>query len=206
MTDNHSIQAVIWDMGGVLVRTEDYQPRQQLAEQYGLTRLELEDLVFGTASADLASLGKISYREHFQQIGRTLNINGKMLEEFEHKFWAGDRMDWELISFIKNLRPKYKTGLLSNAWSDSKKIVESAFAFSFEQVFDTTVFSADVGLMKPDEAIYALVLSQLNCAAETAVFIDDMPENIEAAREAGLKGIRFQSHSQVVENLKELLA
>jgi len=205
MSNLHSIQAVIWDMGGVLVRTEDYQPREKLAKQFGLTRLELEDLVFAGESADQATLGKISYRQHFEQVGQRLNINGSTLEDFEKSFWSGDRMDWELISFIKNLRSSYKTGLLSNAWSDTRRIVESSFAFSFEQVFDAAVFSADVGLMKPQAEIYTLVLNQLGCAPEQAVFIDDVTLNVEAARAAGLKGIRFQSHSQVIRELKELL-
>lgn len=206
MMENHSIQAVIWDMGGVLVRTEDYHPREALAAQFGMTRLELEDLVFTGESADLASVGKISYRDHFAQVSRALQLSPQALEAFERAFWAGDRMDWELISFIKYLRPGLKTGLLSNAWSETRFIVERAFSFAFDHVFDTTVFSADVGMMKPQAEIYQLVLERLNCPAERAVFIDDMPGNIEGARVVGLRGIRFTSHEQTISELRTLLA
>lgn len=206
MMENHSIQAVIWDMGGVLVRTEDYHPREALAAQFGMTRLELEDLVFTGESADLASVGKISYRDHFAKISRALRLSPQALEAFERAFWAGDRMDWELISFIKNLRPDLKTGLLSNAWSETRNIVERAYSFAFDHVFDTTVFSADVGLMKPQAEIYRLVLERLNCPAERAVFIDDMPGNIEGARAVGLRGIRFTSHEQTISELRAMLA
>ena len=59
------IQTIIFDLGGVLVRTEDRLPRQQLAEKFGLTYEEIDHLVYGSASAKLAGQGRqISAEEH----------------------------------------------------------------------------------------------------------------------------------------------
>ena len=51
-----AIKAVIWDVGGVLVRTEDYRSREQLALSLGMDRLELEELVYGLDSGRRAQL------------------------------------------------------------------------------------------------------------------------------------------------------
>ena len=56
----HAIKAFIWDMGGVLLRTEDDAPRKRLAGRLGTTRHALEKLVFGSDSAGQAMRGTIS--------------------------------------------------------------------------------------------------------------------------------------------------
>jgi len=109
------IKAVIFDMGGVLLRSEDYSTRDQLAQQYHMTRIEMEDIVFGSESAQLASIGKLTIHQHWENIRQTLNIPPADLPEFQRMFWAGDRVDYGLVGYLQSLRPKIKTGLLSNA-------------------------------------------------------------------------------------------
>ncbi len=62
------IRAVIFDLGGVLVRTEDQTPRRELAERLGITRQELYDLVFDSPSARQASLGTMTAEEHMERV------------------------------------------------------------------------------------------------------------------------------------------
>ena len=54
------IKAVLWDFGGVLMRTEDWEPRRRLAQKFELTREELEDLLWHNEMADKAARGEIS--------------------------------------------------------------------------------------------------------------------------------------------------
>jgi len=56
---------VIWDLGGVLLRTEDWQPRQQLADSLKINRRDLEWLVFDSPSALKGQLGEISADQHW---------------------------------------------------------------------------------------------------------------------------------------------
>jgi hypothetical protein len=59
------VKAVVFDFGGVLMRTEDRKPRSQLAERLGMTYDELSALIFNSPSAILATKGEISAEEHW---------------------------------------------------------------------------------------------------------------------------------------------
>jgi epoxide hydrolase-like predicted phosphatase len=204
MEANYSIRAVIWDMGGVLVRTEDYTSREKLAEQFHLSRKELEQAVFDSEVSWQAQNGHASSEQMWQEIARRFGLNGKQLQDFEMRFWDGDRLDADLVQLISNLRPKYCTGLLSNAWSDAPASLERRYG-PFLSIFDTVVFSAHVGLAKPDPEIYSLLLSRMNMQPREAVFIDDVLVNINGARAVGMQGIQFKNREQIVADLHGLL-
>jgi FMN phosphatase YigB (HAD superfamily) len=58
-----TIKAIIFDLGGVLLRTEDFTPRERLAEHLGMDRNELEELIFGGDSGSQAQRGEITTGE-----------------------------------------------------------------------------------------------------------------------------------------------
>jgi len=198
-----TITTVIWDVGGVLARTEDGSPRQQLADRFKLNRNELEEVVFGGVSGGKAQLGQISTEEHWKNVLQLLSLEEKEHEEFQRLFWAGDRIDFELIDYIRSLRKRYQTGLLSNAFLDLRKILTSTWKIA--DAFDQMVISAEVGLVKPDPAIYRMTLDRLEVEAGQAVFIDDMAVNVEAARQVGMHAIQFMQPEQARLELERLL-
>ena len=69
-------------------------------------------------------------------------------------------------------------------------------------MFDVTIFSAEVGLVKPDARIYRLTLEKLGVEPEEAVFVDDFIENVEGAQAVGMKAIHFKSSQQAQQALK----
>jgi epoxide hydrolase-like predicted phosphatase len=198
-----AIRAVIWDVGGVLVRTEDQRSRDRLAERFGLSRSELEELVFGHEAGKRAQRGEVSYEAHWEILGKELRLSPGNIEEFQRAFWAGDKLDHELINYIRSLRGRYKTGLLSNAFSDLRHMVEAVWKIG--DAFDVLVISAEVGVVKPDPQIYQIALEKLGVDAQEAVFIDDFDRNVAAARELNLHGIHFRNPVQVRADLNDLL-
>ena len=198
-----AISAVIWDLGGVLLRTEDLSTRQALADRMGKSRTELENLVFDGDSGDRAQLGEISADEHWDNIRRILGLDAAGISEFRRQFWEGDQLDVELVDTIRSLRGRYKTGLLSNAFSDLRQVVTSILQIS--DAFDEMVISAEIHLMKPDARIYQHALQRLGVAAQEAVFIDDMLRNVEGACSQGMKAIHFCQRSQALAELERLL-
>ncbi len=198
-----SIRAVIWDFGGVIVRTEDYAPRTELAAQVGLTREQLEEAVWRCESGDRATLGQITHQELWQDVCTRLKLPIQEQARVQERFWGGDRLDTELIAYIRSLRPHYKTALLSNAFSDLRRYLDEQWQIL--DAFDEVIISAEVGLMKPDPSIFRLVVDRLGVAPSEAVFIDDFPLNVRGAREFGLHAIRFQSYAQVRQELETLL-
>ena len=63
-------------------------------------------------------------------------------------------------------------------------------------LFDGLVISGEVGLVKPDVAIYKYLLDTYGLKAEECLFVDDRPDNIEAGEKAGIKGYLFDGDAE----------
>ena len=200
-----SIKAVIFDMGGVLVRTEDRGPRATLGLRFGKTYNELDQIVFANKSSGRASRGEISARDHMLHVMRTLNLpeTDEAIDSFVDEFFLGDEVDKEMIDYIQSLRPRYKTVMLSNAWDNLRKVLVNKWKIA--DAFDEIFISAEMGLAKPDPKIYEMVIEKLGIAPKEILFIDDFIENIEAARKLGIQTIHFQERDVVMGELCEML-
>ena len=198
------IEAVIWDMGGVILRTTDFTPRQELAASLGMTRLELEKTFFSSKSGTCAQLGEIDFSQHLENVRLALRLPAGEMKTFWHKFWSGDELDTQLVDFIRQLKLNYRTGLLSNAFSNLRGWIASQGKFA--DAFDDIVISAEEGVMKPDPRIYRRSLDNLGVAAADAIFIDDFEHNIEGARAVGMHAIHFRNPDQVRADIKKYLS
>lgn len=198
-----AIKAVIWDLGGVLVRTEDPAPRQALAARCGLQSRELEGLVFGSELGRRAQLGEITADQLWAFVLDRLGMPDENAGAFEAEFWGGDRLDLNLIDYIRKTKEQYTVALLSNAWDSLRKGLETRFAI--HDVFDPVVISAEVGVMKPAPQIYQLALERCRVQPSEAVFLDDFIENVAGARAVGMHAIHFQDRSQALEDLESVL-
>ncbi|MCD4672359.1 MAG: HAD family phosphatase [Anaerolineaceae bacterium] len=198
-----NIRAVIWDMGGVILRGSDYSSRERLVKRLGIERSEMEALVFNSRTSRLALLGKITEDAHWQEVGNALGLQGEALAQARKEFWSGNQMDSELVAFINSLRPRYRTGLLSNAWTGTRQSVGDKYPFL--HVFDVSVFSDEVGMIKPNPAFYQWIVERLRVRPEEAAFIDDQMVNVEAARSLGMAAIQFLSRPQALQALRDLL-
>ena len=113
-------------------------------------------------------------------------------------FWAGERVDTRLLEFIGSLRPRYKTALVSNAWSDSR---ESFVRHGICDVMDVVIISAEVGVMKPDPRIFEIAAERLQVQARECIFVDDKEDNLQGARRAGMTPIQFRNADQCIASL-----
>jgi epoxide hydrolase-like predicted phosphatase len=191
-------------MGGVLVRTESQAPREHLAQRLGLTPRQLNSLVFDSEVSIQATVGGVSEEAVWQNVAETLKLDANGLAAFMQEFWAGDNIDAELYQFIKDLRLNYKVGLLSNAWSGARAVLESRYHMM--GVFNVAIFSAEVGLAKPDPRIYQLVLRRLGVEAAEAIFVDDFQTNIDAANSLGIHAVSFKNSLQARQDVMQILA
>ena len=197
------IKAVIWDMGGVILRTVGKTTREQLAKKYKVTLDTLYDLVFNSITAEKATLGIIEEKDHWDTIANTLGVPKEGIDEFRAQFWEGDLIDTRLIGFIENLKEVAKTGLLSNAWSGARDYL--CKRINCGQVFQYSIFSCEVGLKKPDANIYEMILNLMTVEAHEAIFVDDFIENIEGADAVGIHGIQFVSTDQAIADVLTFL-
>jgi HAD superfamily hydrolase (TIGR01509 family) len=198
------IKAIIWDMGGVLLQMDDETPRQVLARQYNLPLEKIYWAIFDSPSAKRAGVGKLTIQEHWHKVAGYLDLPLENLPEFQRQFWGADSIDAQLINFIRGLRGHYRSGLLSNAWDNLRTVIETEWKIS--DAFDDLIISAEVGLAKPDPRIYRLAIDRLEVSPSEAIFIDDALANVSAARAMGLFAIQFNTRTQALLELKQILA
>lgn len=196
-----TIRAVYFDLGGVILRTNNLAPRTALAESLGLSYDEIDRIVFGSTSSRQASTGVISEAQHWLHLMHRLNLPESDADRVMDAFFAGDDVDYTLIDFLRSLRPTYKTGLISNAWDGLRPWI---LREKFDDAFDHMTISAEVGVEKPDARIYRHALEKLNVRPEQAVFVDDVPANIDAAQALGLHGVLFKTTQQTLGALQEI--
>lgn len=201
---DRGIKAIIWDMGGVLMRTENRQPRNELAHSAGISYEELDQIVFASASSLQAEIGAIGDEEHWLNVASVLGLSSIVLPQFIEKFWSGDELDLQLLGWISSLINQYKIGLLSNAWKGTRATLLSRYP-QFLDPFHTAIFSAEVGIRKPAAQIFSLILDKLNVEADKALFVDDFAANIIGARAAGLQAVQFKNREQVIKDISALL-
>jgi epoxide hydrolase-like predicted phosphatase len=198
-----SIKAIVSDFGGVLVRSEDESGRSDWEKRCNLKKGDLSHLVFDSDVAKAATIGQATERDVWEHVYKTLNLSADEAAEIKKDFWAGDRLDYSLVTFIQGFKPQLKTALLSNAWDNARKMFIEEF--SLGDIFDDMIISAEVGIKKPDPAIFTLLINHLGVRSDEIIFIDDFPDNITTAASLGIHTILFRSTSQVVEETNMLL-
>jgi epoxide hydrolase-like predicted phosphatase len=196
-------RAVIFDFGGVLVRMVDDHPRLELARQLGIELQQLDSLIFFSESARKASLGEISVETHWEAVRKSLAISPEAMSGFLDLYWSADDVNWELLEVIRKLRPKYKVGMLSNAWDNLRNTLHSRW--NIDGLFDELVISAEVKMMKPDPRIFHMAVDRLGVQPIETIFIDDIEENVLAARKEGLSIILHQDTQKTISDLHKYL-
>ncbi len=194
---------IIFDVGGVIFRAADGPLlRVKWAPKCNLSHDEFDDIVFRDPNYWPASVGKITREELWAAKNEKLKLSPADLAELQAEYWNG-RWDAELLDFIRtDLWGTYKLGILSDATSGAREKVGEFVDFS---MFDTVVFSYEVGMCKPDPDIYKLTLERLRAEPAETVFIDDGLHKIEGARAIGIHGILYTDFPQFLTSLGSLL-
>ncbi len=200
MQNQPKIEAVVWDYGGVLVRTQDWSSRGRWEQRLGLDSLALTKAVFEGETGMQAAVGKATAADVWASVAAELGLSAEEAETLQRDFWGGDRLDDYLMAYIRGLRPTYKTGLITNAWPEVREALERGFRIA--DAFDEIVISAEVGIVKPNPEIYQLMLGRLNIQAHNSVFVDDFMENVEGARAVGMHAVHFQDTQQALAELQ----
>ena len=203
MNSSTIIRTVIWDLGGVLLRTHDHSGRERWEQKLGLTSRQLEEIVFGCDMSQQAFVGRAEVEEVWRAVGDQLDVPEDERSNLERDFWSGDQIEYGLVDFIRQLRPTYKTGLISNAWKSLRSFMEE---WKIVDAFDHITISAEIGIAKPDPRIYMHSLEALQTSPRQAIFVDDFEENVFAARKIGMHAVHFNNPQQAIHEVKDLLA
>ena len=188
-----TIRALIFDYGGVFMRTVDVTPRLRWEQRLGLEPGGIADAVFNDPLWDEVQCGLVTPDALWTNVGVRLQLTSEELAALRHDFWSGDRLDEEMLALVADLRTAgYRLALLSNAPADLPHFLEQRGAGHLLDEFDVVVISGQEGVMKPDAAIYERTLARLGVRPSEAAFVDDQRVNVEAARRLGIPAARFR--------------
>jgi epoxide hydrolase-like predicted phosphatase len=192
---------VLFDFGGVLT-TSVWDSFAAFLRSEGLDPDTIKNLFRSDPEAlrDLRELetGALTEGEFEQKFGRRLGL--KDPEGLIDSMFAGMKPDVAMVAAVKELRGAgLLTGLISNSWSTSHYDREM-----LDELFDTAVISAEVGLHKPQPEIYRLAAERLGVAPEECIFVDDLRENCEGAEAVGMTAVRHRSASETIGRLTKL--
>lgn len=187
------IKAVIFDCFGVLT-TDGWLA---FCDKYFYEDPALQD-----KAGDLnkqVDAGLINYGDFLVEIAKLADITPQEVKVGIETNKANDRL-FEYIE--KSLKPFYKIAMLSNA---SDNWLNSLFSTSQIDLFDETVFSYQLGVVKPDPLMYQTVIQRLDTEASESIFIDDQPRYVDVANELGLHGVVFKDTKSTIEAVEGLL-
>ncbi len=181
-------EAVVFDIGNVLIRWNPegfYDARlgeETRRAMWAETQIEAMNLAVDAGAPFRATVEALAARHP--------RWGDEILWWYDH--WiemASPRIDGS-IALLRRLRAKgVPVFALTNFGDDSFTYAQSQYDFLAE--FDRAYVSARMGVIKPDPAIYALLEADCGIAPEALIFVDDRPENIEAAMARGWKGHVF---------------
>jgi epoxide hydrolase-like predicted phosphatase len=198
-----AIRAVIFDAGGVLIRTADWSGRRAWEARLGLPERGLSQAVFDCDVAIRGSMGQATDADIWNDVASRLKLDAEQLKQLQIDFWAGDCVNTELVQFIQGLRPRCKVAILSNAWPGWRDT--HARVYGLDKVADTIVYSFEVGVTKPDPRMYFAALERLGVRPDEAVFVDDFAENVEGARAIGMQAVHFRDTAEAIAELTRIL-
>jgi len=109
--------------------------------------------------------------------------------------------DREMLALVRAARAAgHPTGLVSNSLG-----IERYDRALLAELFDAVVLSGEVGLHKPQEAIFRLAATRVDRPAQACVFVDDLEENCRGAVAAGMRAVRHRSTAETVPAVRALL-
>jgi epoxide hydrolase-like predicted phosphatase len=199
------VRGLIVDFGGVLT-TNVFQSFKQFAEAEGLDR----DAIKRAFRDDPEALGllrrleknEITVEEFEPRFAERIGVPPDRVDGLVGRLFAGVGPEERMLDAVRRARGAgVKTGLISNSWGEGLAYDQDML----DELFDAVVISGDVGLHKPDAAIFRLGAERIGVPPEECVFVDDLRENCAGAEEVGMTAILHRGPDSTLPELERLL-
>jgi len=200
-----TIEAVLFDFGNVLARFDYHRALDRLGAPRGASAPELlrrlDQGGFATVHADY-ECGRIDSRTLAAQFNAILGWSVPF-EEFATAYQEIFELNPPVAQLARDLKAAgYLLGLGSNTGELHSSWFLKAYADLFTQ-FDHLILSHRIGVKKPHPAFYNHALRAMKVAPSACLFVDDLAENVQAARKQGLVAVHYEFNTT---NLVEALA
>lgn len=184
------MRAVIFDFGGVLWDMR-WAVARELDQAHGLPRSSVFETLYRTGMWEAVERGLGDRQAWRKAAHRMLEERaGKPLPPLHEKWQASQRAIEPNLHLVRELRASYKLAILSNADISLRSRLEHELGI--HHLFDDIVCSAEVGMAKPETAVFLLSAERLGLEPGECVFVDDLDTNVEAARQVGMQAVLFR--------------
>jgi epoxide hydrolase-like predicted phosphatase len=196
-----SVLAVAFDMGGVLTYTS-FGGLEEYGAELNLPPGHLTAYFRGHPQMMLLETAQITSREFFKFVcidserctGVRLDIR-----KLAAAAARGEELDPDMLDLVSDVHRQCATALLTN------NVAEAGWRTTFPfQLFDVVIDSSHIGVRKPDPRIYQELIRRLHLPACAVAFIDDLPENLPAAAQLGIRTVHFTGIGPVRDQLRRV--
>lgn len=189
------VKAIVFDVGGVIIPYLDNVIDGYIKRKLGLSEKQFNDL-WGKY-IDRFITGKVIEKKFWEiiqsEIKRPLPLPRKSL--FLEEYCKNLVVNQQVISLVSRLKFNgYTVGVLSNSIFPYSQYNRKIGLYD---LFDQVVLSNEVGMLKPSEEIYLYTLNKLRLNPSEVIFIDDKIENVNAAKQVGMKGLKYSSYKEL---------
>jgi putative hydrolase of the HAD superfamily len=195
------LRAVVFDFGMVLSGQPNMDAHDAMVRITGMSVERFETFYWADRLAyDKGTLNGIQFWKNFVR-DAGLGLDESSVEEL-HRL---DAIHWttQNIAMLAWQRRLKERGLLTGILSNMGDSVLASLQTHFDWLdrFDVLVWSFELGLIKPDPAIYLHLLSKLGTRPEETLFLDDRPVNVEAATALGIRALQFTTIERLRDDL-----
>jgi putative hydrolase of the HAD superfamily len=198
------IKALIFDMGGILEPPFDDVLVPALAALLGISSERL--LERRGAHGAALSEGRMTLRDFYTDVvaetGHPVDPGAAVARHLEVYRAATARLDGRVLDLIRRLRRRHVVACLTNTEIEVGRLNRERGLFD---PFDRAFLSTEMGLRKPERAIFDRALSDLGCAPVEALFTDDKLDNVAGARAAGMHALHYRDFEGFASELAKLV-
>jgi putative hydrolase of the HAD superfamily len=165
-----------------------WEVARDLSDAHGLPRSSVFETLYSTETWRHIERGHGDIAAWLDEAHQALEARaGHALPPLHAQWRAAQGLIGPAVDLARALRPRYKVSVLSNADRTLRRRLEEEMRIA--HFFDDIVCSAEVGMAKPEAAVFHLAAERLGVPPARCVFVDDWDRNVEAAQGVGMKAV-----------------
>ena len=196
---------IVFDFGGVFLSLKNPHTKtlDTLAKALDVEVVKIMPLWYKHRNEVVTD--QVSTSEFVGHVISTLQIERDVKRA--HGRWARNyrsrksQINWGLVSYSKKLRKKYAVHMLSDTIGIG---VSTMWEKELLRNFDVILRSHEQGVKKPDKEAFLNMLKKIGARPNECIFVDDMQENVDAAKRLGITAVRFTTLAKLKDDLARL--
>ena len=193
---------IVFDLDGVFRQWND-PDLDEVESSFGLEPRTILSIAFSDDLGPAAITGQLTYRAWMDRIrAEVIRTHGEeaspALDVWEYNVGV---VDWEMIEMLRQVREQIPVALLSNG---TTRLRRDLHVLGIAEEFDTVFNTAELGIAKPDPAVFRLVCSSLGTETHLCAFVDDLEQNVLGAESVGMTAHRHVDQKSTESFLREM--